>query len=96
VSNLRLGIALVALLLALLAGQNHYFQSPGAQEAVATAVCEPQSQACETVPDGALAPVTGVSSTVYSETCLATGDLHVLRYAVGDAVPQQLVASICG
>jgi acyl-CoA reductase-like NAD-dependent aldehyde dehydrogenase len=46
-SNFRLGLVLAALLLAIVAGQNHYFQPSEAQQATAAAICEPQSQACD-------------------------------------------------
>ena len=92
----RLIVVLVALLLAVVAAQNSYFQSsPEGQEATAAAVCAPQSQACNAFADSVLTATTAVDHTVYIEGCASKGDLHVVRYTVSETIPQQLVATFC-
>ena len=93
---MRLGLVVlfVALLLAIVAGQNSLLQSTDAQtEDSAITTCAVQGGSCET-PSLNTSFATVLAHTVLSGGC-SEADLHVVRYVPADADGPPLVATWC-
>ena len=73
------------MLLALVAGQSTYFQSPAPRPEAASASIGPEAGTTAWIPQ---------AHAVYEHGC-GQDDLHVVRYAAGDAGARQVALTFC-